>query len=1218
MKRCNSSIHSRSEVGLHLLLFIFCCACSTAPLARSEVSKKIQSAPGEGNLALSERSNLVLSEYSGLPRQLWALVDVGLGFVRIENPSSGGVLAQRNGAVAIQSYHGWNTEKWQVIDAGNGWVKLSLEYGGRLLTNNGNTLTLAESSGADNQKWRLIDTNDAYQIQSAVGNLVLTGHNDCALNEYTSLGTQGWQPTDVGSGFVKIVNSFTGNVLVQRNGLLAAEVFRGWDTQQWNVVDAGGGYVALKLQYNGKALTNSNGQAVLSDYTGLDSQKWKLVSAQDADEMKVLREKRFNSIVGIGYDLEDPIIQGILSNLDAEVASFLANMNTASSRTYIWPDLQNGLNSGADCHNTYLRLLKMALAYRRDGSSYKNNSSLAQTVEDAMEWIHANWYNDILPPGETELCSWGSSQWYNSQIACPGDLADLTILLEGRLSTMQRDKFGRTIQIHVSDPTTRTGSATNQLETGANLAWTAFNAALQGTIQDDPVRLLEGVNAVNSLYALHSVGLVPGVDVGQNDGFYPDGTFIQHNNFSQEGSYGIYLIGSMASMVALTDGTIYEISASNRLALQEFFLTSIAPTIFEGNLMAPFRGRTIARQIAADYDLGLSAMATAMGLAVNDTSEIAATIKSDVKHWLTSFAPFDLEEKSTSPTRYQRLHDLRNDEEISGTTVYGFFPRYTGGRAIWRREDFAFVLSLSSRRIGLYETTQVGSTWAENPRAWYVAAGSTMLYDRDHLQYSGYFWPTVDAYRIPGTTVDTRTLAEELVPWLAHDFSDSDYSGMVAGNSMDYGAAAMIWTDALQAGSDLVAKKSWFFFDDEMVCLGSGIAAPGGGRKAETIIDNRKLGNGGTNTFIVDGSTQAATMPWSYTWSNPSWAFLAGANGGSDLAYIFIDNNPVTAKRETRSGSWTDINNQAYTYDAGRAYGTEAYLTFWQEHTVFPAAYGYAVVPGLSAIQAAAYAANPEFVIVKQTETVHAVREVTKDLFAAAFFSANGPETAGMVKAHSPCLVFCELAQDQSQLAVSVSDPNHSTSNTVRLELNWKRSGNVSIPPGVTIVADDPLTIDVNTAAVNSNELGKTTTSVFAVTSSESPWNWKHLKCRLDEPAGYLTSDQGSTMTFATSVGNGWGFDWELEPSNEPGWYWIKNRLDGNYLRKGLNSSMVTCEPLESAADGFKWKMEADGDWNNIFCKLNYPYSYLRKQFQSSQVIAATLTTSWGFDWQFE
>ncbi len=77
-------------------------------------------------------------------------------------------------------------------------------------------------------------------------------------------------------------------------------------------------------------------------------------------------------------------------------------------------------------------------------------------------------------------------------------------------------------------------------------------------------------------------------------------------------------------------------------------------------------------------------------------------------------------------------------------------------RAVHRRPGWCAGLSMASYRIGHYEHGN-----GENPRGWHTGSGMLYWWGEGHGdQYSDCFWPTVDPYRLPGTTVSTRRLAD--------------------------------------------------------------------------------------------------------------------------------------------------------------------------------------------------------------------------------------------------------------------------------------------------------------------------------------------------------------------------------------------------------------------------------------------------------------------------
>lgn len=126
-------------------------------------------------------------------------------------------------------------------------------------------------------------------------------------------------------------------------------------------------------------------------------------------------------------------------------------------------------------------------------------------------------------------------------------------------------------------------------------------------------------------------------------------------------------------------------------------------------------------------------------------------------------------------------------------------------RAVHKRPGFALGIAMSSNRIENYETIN-----GENLCAWYTGDGMTYLYDNDLAQYSDSFWPTVNPYRMAGTTEDTRVREAKTLPFgpgLLYADGYKSPQHWVGGSSIEgrYGMAGM-WYDAQDC--TLEAKKA--------------------------------------------------------------------------------------------------------------------------------------------------------------------------------------------------------------------------------------------------------------------------------------------------------------------------------------------------------------------------------------------------------------------------
>lgn len=243
----------------------------------------------------------------------------------------------------------------------------------------------------------------------------------------------------------------------------------------------------------------------------------------------------------------------------------------------------------------------------------------------------------------------------------------------------------------------------------------------------------------------------------------------------------------------------------------------------------------------------------------------------------------------------------------------------------------------------------------------------------------------------------------------------------------------------------MTAKKSWFWLDDSIVCLGAGITSADGAA-VETVIDNRNLGVSGTARLSLNGVPQPGTQGRQVTRSHTKWAHIAGHAG-----YVFPEpgGSRVSALREERTGAWKDINT-----GSSPTSFTRRYLTLWQDHGTDPqdASYAYILMPGASELRTAARAIDPLWLqILANTAQQHGIRVPALGFTGINFWEAG---TVGKVTTSAPVSVQIREKRDGTA-TISVADPSRTVAG---LTLTWKRpvKSVLSKAPSVTDVQMGP------------------------------------------------------------------------------------------------------------------------------------------------------------------
>ncbi|MEU4545226.1 polysaccharide lyase 8 family protein [Nonomuraea dietziae] len=737
-------------------------------------------------------------------------------------------------------------------------------------------------------------------------------------------------------------------------------------------------------------------------------------------EFATLRAKATALLSGGSFDPADPTFAAPLAKLDASASILRETLDQAPNRTFLWPDLPLKGVSG-DIASSHQRLRTLATAWATPGSALHGDDGLAGELLAALDFLYARAYNET----KREV-----GNWWHWEIGAPRALMDTCLLMYDLISAEQRTAWIRAVDRFCPNPDRRT-NLTNFAETGANRADKALIVALRGIVGDDAAKV-----------ALARDGLSDLRDGGRNtlfgyvtsrDGFYGDGSFIQHDTVAYTGSYGVVLLQSVSALLGLLGGSSWEVTDPKRSVILDAVERTFAPWIHDGLMMDSVRGRAVSRGGSRDHDSGRETVDAVLQLATGAPEPYATRFKELAKGWVSRGRFFE----GAGIAATARARAVLDDSRLTAAArPVGHHVFADMDRVVHRRTHWSFALSLDSRRIAGYECGN-----GENYRAWYQGDGVTYLYtDLDH--YSADYWPTVNSYRLPGTTVDTRHRDPAVSVSGTGTFRPKNAwaGGAVLGG---YGVAGL---ELMAMGSTLTARKSWVCLDDAVVCLGAGIGSTDA-RTIETIVENR----GTTGALTVDGVLQRSAE----SSSTSSWAHLEGVGG-----YVFPGGAPLRTLREVRTDSWKAINDGASTSGSGEPVSRE-YVTLWFDHGANPsgATYAYLLLPNATAEQTAAYSGVEVLANTADVQAVHAGRGGQGHrLFAATFWAAGG---VGGVTASAPCAVLVRRAGDR--VSVAVSDPSR-TVDSVTLTLDHPAHGVVSTDDTVTVRPGRNPTITVELA----------------------------------------------------------------------------------------------------------------------------------------------------------
>ncbi|MEW2522909.1 polysaccharide lyase 8 family protein [Actinacidiphila alni] len=759
-------------------------------------------------------------------------------------------------------------------------------------------------------------------------------------------------------------------------------------------------------------------------------------AAATASDYATVRDQWRGTLIG-AYDTSDQVIARY-AQASADTAHGLwSTLNTANSRTYLWQDLDSSTVSAVQ-RDVVGRLRQLALAYASPGSSLSGSTALLADLRSALDWFLAHKYGV------------GASydNWWDFQIGIPLALNDICVALYDKLTAAEIATAMAAIARYLPDPS-RVGGGT---ATGANLNWTCAITTVRGALSEDGAVIDNAMTAIAKLFPYSTSG----------DGFYPDGGFIQHGVFAYNGSYGVSLLQYLTYLLVAVQGTPWAATADQVERVHTWTQTNYRPWIYRGAFMDMVRGRALSRFYENDHRIGRLTTATLLQLARVFPAAQALTLRSQAKGWIAADTYQDFFTYDSVPLEQVRISSIALGRAVVADGAIPTAAESTASvvatsmaRVVHRRPAFAFAIAMDGTHIKPYESAN-----KENLQGWYTGEGATYLYlPTQPGHWVNEYWPTANKYRLPGVTLDTKTLALGTNRGSANTWTGG---ALLDGNV----AAGMGLAFNVQT---LTGRKSWFCIEDVVICLGAGISSTDG-HTVESVIENRNIGPNGRADIHADGSVVLATPSSTPTVLQPRWVYVDNLGG-----YVFPVGGHVTMVREDRTGKWTDMDHRGV-YDDTASY-TRRFITMWVDHGVSPTAgsYRYYQLPAATSAQTEAFAAANDVTVAANTAQVQAVRRADSGVAMANVWQAGAPKAAGIQVDRTASVV---TARKDGRLSVAVSDPTRQLTGTVTVTVDGAASAVTSTDPGVTVLATSP---NVKLAVAVGGAAGRTFVARFTV-----------------------------------------------------------------------------------------------------------------------------------------
>ena len=347
--------------------------------------------------------------------------------------------------------------------------------------------------------------------------------------------------------------------------------------------------------------------------------------------------------------------------------------------------------------------------------------------------------------------------------------------------------------------------------------------------------------------------------------------------------------------------------------------------------------------------------------------------------------------------RYTKLSDITRDEQDYSYAKIGNRHYYTSDVHVHHRTAFSLgIRGASNLSVHGEFLNGQGEPFAN------FGDGSYFLLRRDrnfdeHLAVYQYD-------KVSGTTMPLNVV--EWKPAEAHRWATQIIGAADVAGGVSDGLYGMFMFDHARLG--VTAKKSYFSFDDEVVCLGAGVSSSHNNEVYTTInqtelLDQKVTVNAGSGAQVLDKGTRYL--------DNVSWVLHDG------VGYVLPTPTRVEVKNDSAEGSmW--LYNMLLPEDMI----TRDMFIVGLNHGKKPSdeTYEYIMVMDTDEAGVEAYSKNPAIEVAANTKAVQAVLQKDLNILQAAFFSAGSVTAGGVtVTVSKPCALMLKRFDDKYQLSVA-------------------------------------------------------------------------------------------------------------------------------------------------------------------------------------------------------
>jgi chondroitin AC lyase len=544
-----------------------------------------------------------------------------------------------------------------------------------------------------------------------------------------------------------------------------------------------------------------------------------------------------------------------------------------------------------------------------------------------------------------------STNWFQNEIASPTAIGEILVLLNDGKMNLPKSMQDSLLQRMNQGNVVRAIGA-NKLDIATHMIYRACVTKDQSLMS----------NAVEEAFKP--------IAITNKEGLQLDYSYLQHKSQLQIASYGQVFLTGEYKVASWLQGTHFALSADELKILNNYLINTYLKTI---------RGRYI------DFNT------EGRGISRNDILDKKSITEMAGSGTLLALA------KLASPESAELINAAEKRITQTRAPSFKIIPSHTqfwkGDYALHIRPTYSFnVRTVSKRTV----RTEVGNK--ENLLGKFLPDGSTNIQRTGEEYYN--IMPIWEWDKIPGiTSRDYQKDQSTTIEW-----GERGVSSFVGGVSNSIYGTSVYHLDY----NMVTAKKAWFYFDKQVVCLGADINSFARENIVTTINQSWQRGK-----IIAYADEKLGKVRSKKSTKSPSWVWH------DSIGYYFPNSGKLEIRNRIQKGSWATVNaNRSDKQVKGRVF------KMWFNHGEDPVneSYAYVVMPGIGEAEMKNHP-QTGIKILANNSAIQAVKNEDLNMLQIVFYEAGTLiDQSVSITVDQPCLILLENFDSQKPI-IHLADP---------------------------------------------------------------------------------------------------------------------------------------------------------------------------------------------------